>query len=66
MMEELKECSYDPIVVCRASIGCLMSYRLKVDHQDDDPDVAENPDDADDVDDDDDDSDDADDRTWEL
>ena len=40
-----------------ASIGCLMSYRLKVDHQDDDPDVAENSDDDDD---------DADDRTWEL
>ena len=42
-----------------------MSYRLKVDHQGDDPDVAENPDDADDADDDDDD-DNTDDRTWEL
>ena len=48
MMEELKESSYDPMVVCRASIGCLMSYRLKVDHQDvNDNDFHYDPDDAD-------------------
>ena len=26
--------SYDPIVVCSASIGCLMSYRLEGKHED--------------------------------
>ena len=72
MMEELKESSYDPIVVCRASIGCLMSYRLKVDHQDVNVSVKDgDPDDADAANDADghdhaDDADDPDDTTWEL
>ena len=42
-----------------------MSYRLKVDHQDDNPSHADDPDDRDDPDDPDD-PDAADDRTWEL
>ena len=45
-----------------ASIGCLMSYRLKVDHQDDNPSHADDPDYPDDPDD----PDVADDGTWEL
>ena len=69
MMEELKEGSYDPMVVCRASIGCLMSYRLKVDHQDvNDNDFHDDPDDADAAHaaDGQYDADDPDDTTWEL
>ena len=69
MMEELKEGSYDPMVVCSASIGCLMSYRLKDDYQGVDVSVKDDdPDDADaDIDDDaDGQADDSADTTWEL